>query len=279
MAARPSRREVLGLLAILALAAVTRLPGLDVRGPCDADQGNDMLVVAGILRDGEIPLLGPPTLDRHVPPRRRVLLPARPRGPRAREPIRSSSRDGSRCSGSGRSRRRGGSPVARRAARGGRRRPARGRVARRDRRVDVHLEPEPHPGRLRPRVRGGAARVAGWIGTLVAPGGSRRDGDDAVSRAGDRGGPAARRRVRRGPFADGGGPASRSPRCSGQAAGRSRSSSPATSRCSSTSSRATSPRRGRSSSTSLAAVAPPAQARSNASCWWACARSRGRSPA
>ena len=41
------------------LAAVLRLPGLEVRGAFDADQGHDMLVLAGILR-GDIPLLGPP---------------------------------------------------------------------------------------------------------------------------------------------------------------------------------------------------------------------------
>jgi 4-amino-4-deoxy-L-arabinose transferase-like glycosyltransferase len=57
---RPSRGELLGLLGIVVLAAVLRLPGLDVRGAFDADQGHDMLVLAGILR-GDIPLLGPPT--------------------------------------------------------------------------------------------------------------------------------------------------------------------------------------------------------------------------
>ena len=60
MPARPTRRELLGLLVILGLTAVTRLPGLDARGPFDADQGSDMLVLAALLR-GEIPLLGPPT--------------------------------------------------------------------------------------------------------------------------------------------------------------------------------------------------------------------------
>ncbi|MEO5963969.1 MAG: glycosyltransferase family 39 protein, partial [Candidatus Limnocylindrales bacterium] len=57
---RPTRIEVLGLLAILALAALTRLPGLDARGAFDADQGHDMLVLTGMLH-GDIPLLGPPT--------------------------------------------------------------------------------------------------------------------------------------------------------------------------------------------------------------------------
>jgi 4-amino-4-deoxy-L-arabinose transferase-like glycosyltransferase len=57
---RPSRMELVALLAILVLAAVLRLPGLDVRGAFDADQGQDMLVLAGILR-GDLPSLGPPT--------------------------------------------------------------------------------------------------------------------------------------------------------------------------------------------------------------------------
>ena len=57
---RPSRGELLGLLGLVVLAAILRLPGLEVRGAFDADQGHDMLVLAGILR-GDIPLLGPPT--------------------------------------------------------------------------------------------------------------------------------------------------------------------------------------------------------------------------
>ncbi|HKF84604.1 MAG TPA: glycosyltransferase family 39 protein, partial [Candidatus Limnocylindrales bacterium] len=57
---RPSRLELAVLLGIVLLAAALRLPGLDVRGPFDADQGQDMLVLSGILR-GDIPLLGPPT--------------------------------------------------------------------------------------------------------------------------------------------------------------------------------------------------------------------------
>ena len=57
---RPSRGELLGLLGIIVIAALLRLPGLDVRGAFDADQGHDMLVLAGMLR-GDIPLLGPPT--------------------------------------------------------------------------------------------------------------------------------------------------------------------------------------------------------------------------
>jgi len=61
MRRRPARAELLVLLAILVLAAVTRLPGLETRGPFDADQGQEMLVLAGFLGRGEVPLLGPPT--------------------------------------------------------------------------------------------------------------------------------------------------------------------------------------------------------------------------
>jgi len=55
------RREVLGLGALLVLAAVVRFVGLPGRGSWDADQGHDMLVLLGLVRDGTIPLLGPPT--------------------------------------------------------------------------------------------------------------------------------------------------------------------------------------------------------------------------
>jgi 4-amino-4-deoxy-L-arabinose transferase-like glycosyltransferase len=57
----PGGTELLVLLAILALAALTRLPGLDARGPWDADQGTDMRVLAALVDGGEIPLLGPRT--------------------------------------------------------------------------------------------------------------------------------------------------------------------------------------------------------------------------
>ncbi|HEX7222243.1 MAG TPA: hypothetical protein VF231_03270 [Candidatus Limnocylindrales bacterium] len=49
------------LLALLVLAAVLRLVDLPARGTWDADQGNDMLVLRGLVLDGRIPLLGPPT--------------------------------------------------------------------------------------------------------------------------------------------------------------------------------------------------------------------------
>jgi flagellar biosynthesis protein FliQ len=55
------RRELLGLGALLALAVVVRFVGLPGRGTWDADQGHDMLVLLGLVRDGAIPLLGPPT--------------------------------------------------------------------------------------------------------------------------------------------------------------------------------------------------------------------------
>ncbi len=58
---RVSRRELIGLLALVALAAAVRFVGLPGRGTWDADQGRDMLVLLDLVRDGTIPLLGPPT--------------------------------------------------------------------------------------------------------------------------------------------------------------------------------------------------------------------------
>jgi hypothetical protein len=55
------RRDVLVLVGLLALAAVLRLPSLATRGTWDGDQGHDMLVLRALVRDGIIPLLGPPT--------------------------------------------------------------------------------------------------------------------------------------------------------------------------------------------------------------------------
>ncbi len=55
------RPELLLLLAILALAALTRLPGLADRGRWDADQGHDMLELRALVVDGTVPLLGPKT--------------------------------------------------------------------------------------------------------------------------------------------------------------------------------------------------------------------------
>jgi hypothetical protein len=58
---RVGRLELLGLLAILVLAALTRLPGIDERGRWDADQGTDMVVLHDLATDGTMPLLGPRT--------------------------------------------------------------------------------------------------------------------------------------------------------------------------------------------------------------------------
>ena len=49
------------LLALLAIAAILRLAFLDTRGTWDADQGHDMSVLRAFVRDGVVPLLGPPT--------------------------------------------------------------------------------------------------------------------------------------------------------------------------------------------------------------------------
>ncbi|NJD29814.1 MAG: hypothetical protein FIA92_16170 [Chloroflexi bacterium] len=50
----------LGLVPVVVLAAITRLPGLASRGRFDADQGHDMLVLLGMTQ-GAWPLLGPRT--------------------------------------------------------------------------------------------------------------------------------------------------------------------------------------------------------------------------
>ena len=48
-------------VALLVLAAALRLPDLPTRGTWDGDQGHDMLVLRTWVRDGVVPLLGPPT--------------------------------------------------------------------------------------------------------------------------------------------------------------------------------------------------------------------------
>jgi 4-amino-4-deoxy-L-arabinose transferase-like glycosyltransferase len=55
------RREVIVLPGLLVLAAALRLPDLAARGTWDADQGHDMLMLRDLVRDGVVPLLGPPT--------------------------------------------------------------------------------------------------------------------------------------------------------------------------------------------------------------------------
>jgi len=49
------------LTAILLLAALTRLPGLDARGQWDYGQGQDMTVLGALAGHGQLPLLGPVT--------------------------------------------------------------------------------------------------------------------------------------------------------------------------------------------------------------------------
>lgn len=53
-----SRFDRFALLAITAVAALLRLPGIDARGRFDADQGSDMLALMKFTRDGVWPLLG-----------------------------------------------------------------------------------------------------------------------------------------------------------------------------------------------------------------------------
>ena len=61
---RPGQRTtwtVLVPVGLVVLAALLRLPGLATRGTWDADQGHDMLTLRALVRDGVVPLLGPPT--------------------------------------------------------------------------------------------------------------------------------------------------------------------------------------------------------------------------
>ena len=58
---RERATDLAALLGLLALAALLRLPNLATRGTWDGDQGHDMLVLHGLVRDGVVPLLGPPT--------------------------------------------------------------------------------------------------------------------------------------------------------------------------------------------------------------------------
>jgi 4-amino-4-deoxy-L-arabinose transferase-like glycosyltransferase len=53
--------ELVALAALLVIAALLRLPDLATRGTWDGDQGHDMLVLRALVRDGVVPLLGPPT--------------------------------------------------------------------------------------------------------------------------------------------------------------------------------------------------------------------------
>lgn len=56
-----TRFDRAALAFVVGLAAVLRIPGLDVRGRFDADQGHDMLTLVAFVRDGVVPLLGPKT--------------------------------------------------------------------------------------------------------------------------------------------------------------------------------------------------------------------------
>jgi hypothetical protein len=56
-----TRFDRLSLLAVVAVAAFLRLPGIEARGQFDADQGHDMATLVAFTRDGVVPLLGPKT--------------------------------------------------------------------------------------------------------------------------------------------------------------------------------------------------------------------------
>jgi 4-amino-4-deoxy-L-arabinose transferase-like glycosyltransferase len=53
--------QVPGFVAVLAIAIATRFVNLPTRGMWDSDQGHDMLVLLAMVRDGVVPLVGPPT--------------------------------------------------------------------------------------------------------------------------------------------------------------------------------------------------------------------------
>ena len=78
--ARPSgaRVDLAVLLGLLALATVMRLPDLATRGTWDADQANDMLVLRSLAPRRRGAAARAADLDRRLPPRRVLLLPARP---------------------------------------------------------------------------------------------------------------------------------------------------------------------------------------------------------
>ena len=59
--ARPVVVAIAIPVGLLLLAALLRMPNLAARGTWDSDQGHDMLVLRSLVRDGVLPLLGPPT--------------------------------------------------------------------------------------------------------------------------------------------------------------------------------------------------------------------------
>jgi hypothetical protein len=58
---RSAAASALVPVGLVLVAALLRLPNLAARGQWDADQGHDMLVLRALVRDGVVPLLGPPT--------------------------------------------------------------------------------------------------------------------------------------------------------------------------------------------------------------------------
>lgn len=54
-------RDGAAAFLVVLVAAAVRMPGLPARGGFDGDQGHDMLVLLRLVRDGVVPLLGPPT--------------------------------------------------------------------------------------------------------------------------------------------------------------------------------------------------------------------------
>ena len=158
---------------VVVLAAVLRFVNLPTRGTWDADQGHDMLVLRG-ARPGRASsrCSGPPTSigDFHHGVLYYYLL-APAAALSGADPLGVVG-----CDRAGRRRRGRGHVVAgtgdRRARRRRRRGAAHGRVGERGRRVDVHLEPEPHRALELDRARRRLAGVDRRPGALV--GGRRR---------------------------------------------------------------------------------------------------------
>jgi 4-amino-4-deoxy-L-arabinose transferase-like glycosyltransferase len=59
--ARPGLPGAVVPIALVVIAMILRVPDLATRGTWDADQGHDMLALRALVRDGVVPLLGPPT--------------------------------------------------------------------------------------------------------------------------------------------------------------------------------------------------------------------------
>ena len=176
-----SRRELAVLPASSSLAAAP-LPRPGDARPWDGDQGHDMLVLLALVPGRDRAAARSADVDRRLPSRRALLLPARAGGLAQRRrpdgPDRVIALFGiATVAVTWWLARSIGGPVA-----GAHRRPADGGLAGRDRGVDLHLEPEPHRALARDRAgRRLARRQTGASRPLVGRGGRRSRGDDAAA--------------------------------------------------------------------------------------------------